>query len=189
MEKTVQKRQNLYPPGVYGYIKLCSSESHTLNALGLTLGSQGGKQIYYSCPTLILRGRDLKSLCFLSCFMCLIIPSPPRIKNRKFLAWGIQVVFHWKDWCWSWSSSTLATPDAKGWLIGKDPDAGKDWRQEKGMTEDEMVGWHHWLSGHEFEQAPGNGDGQGSLACCRPWGHNELDTTERLNWTNSQTKS
>ena len=74
MEKTVQKRQNLYPPGVYGYSKLCSSESHTLNALGLTLGSQGGKQIYYSCPTLILRGRDLKSLCFLSCFMCLIIP-------------------------------------------------------------------------------------------------------------------
>ena len=72
----------------------------------------------------------------------------------------------------------LWPPDAKNWLIGKDPDAGKDWRQEeKGMTEDEMVGWHHWLSGPEFEQAPGVGDGQGSLVCCSPWGHEELDMT------------
>ena len=62
-------------------------------------------------------------------------------------------------------------PDAKNWLIGKDPDAGKDWRQEeKGMTEDEMVGWHHQLDGHEFEQALGVGDGQGSLVCCSPCG-------------------
>ena len=66
----------------------------------------------------------------------------------------------------------------------KDPDAGKDWRQEgKRMTEDEMVGWHHWLNGHEFEQALGVGDGQGSLACCNPWGRKESDTTERLCWT------
>ena len=78
----------------------------------------------------------------------------------------------------------LWTPDAKSQLIGKDPDAGKDWRQEeKGMTEDEMVGWHHRLNGHGFEQAPGAGVGQGSLACCCPWGRKELDTTERLNWT------
>ena len=77
----------------------------------------------------------------------------------------------------------LWSPDAKNWLIGKDPDAGKDWRQEdKGTTEDEMVGWHHWLDGHEFEQAVGVGDGQGSLACCSPWGHKESDMTERLNW-------
>ena len=75
----------------------------------------------------------------------------------------------------------LWSPDAKNWLIGKDPDAGKDSRQEKGMTEDEMVGWHHWLDGHEFEQAPGAGDGQESLACCSPWDHKESDTTE-LNW-------
>ena len=76
----------------------------------------------------------------------------------------------------------LWQPDAKNWLIGKDPDAGKDWRQEKrGMTEDEMGGWHHWLDGHEFEQAPGMGDGQGNLAYCSPWGHKELETTE-LNW-------
>ena len=64
----------------------------------------------------------------------------------------------------------LWPPDAKNWFIRKDPDAGKDWRWEKGMTEDEMVGWHHWLNGHELEQAPGTGDGQGSLACCSPWG-------------------
>ena len=81
---------------------------------------------------------------------------------------------------WMWS---IATPDAKNWLIGKDPDAEKDWRQEKGMTEDEMVGWHHWLDGLEFEQALGVGDGQGGLACCGPWGHKELDTTEQLNGT------
>ena len=72
----------------------------------------------------------------------------------------------------------------KNWLIEKDPDAGKDWRQEeKGTTEDEMVGWHHQLNGHEFEQAPGIGDGQGSLVCCSPWGRKESDTTEWLNWT------
>ena len=78
----------------------------------------------------------------------------------------------------------LWPPDAKNWLIGKDPDAGKDRRQEeKGTTEDEMVGWHHWLDGHEFKQSLGVGDGQGSLACCSPWGRKESDMTERLNWT------
>ena len=75
----------------------------------------------------------------------------------------------------------LWPPDVKNWLIGKDPDAGKDWGQEKGMTEDETVGWHHRLGGHEFEQAPGAGEGQGSLACCSPWGRKESDTTEQLN--------
>ena len=80
----------------------------------------------------------------------------------------------------------LCPPDEKNWLIGKDPDPGKDWRQEeKGTIEDEMVGWHHWLNGHEFEQAPGVGDGQGSLACCSPWGHKESDMTEWLNWTSN----
>ena len=73
--------------------------------------------------------------------------------------------------------------DAKNWLIGKDSDVGQDWRQEKGTTEDEKVGWHHWLNRHEFEQARGIGDRQGSLACCSPWGHKESDTTEWLNWT------
>ena len=80
----------------------------------------------------------------------------------------------------------LWTAHVKNWLIGKDPDAGKDWRkEEKGMTEDEMVLWHHRLNGHEFEQAPGVGDGQGSLACCSPWCRQESDRTEGLNWTES----
>ena len=89
-------------------------------------------------------------------------------------------------------------PDGREWLLGKlglilmegamltgkHRDAGVDWRQEeKGTTEDEMVGWHHQLDGHEFEQALGVGDGQGSLECCSPWGHKESDTTERLIWT------
>ena len=77
----------------------------------------------------------------------------------------------------------LWPPDARNWLTGKDPDVGKDWRQEeKGMTEDEMVGWQHQLNGHESEQAPGVGDGQGNLVCCSPWGCKESDTTEWLNW-------
>ena len=79
----------------------------------------------------------------------------------------------------------LWPPDVKNWLLRKDPDAGKDWRQEeKGMTEDEMVGWHYLLYGHEFEQSLRVGDGQGSLVCCSPWGHKKSDTAERLNWTN-----
>ena len=83
----------------------------------------------------------------------------------------------------------LWTPDVKSWLIGKDPDAGKDWEQEeKGTTEDEMAGWHHWLDGHEFEWAPGVGDGQGSLACWGSWGHKESDTIEWLNKSNSNIK-
>ena len=76
----------------------------------------------------------------------------------------------------------LWPPDAKNWLIRKDPDARKDWRlEEKGTTEDETVGWHHQLNGHEFEQAPGDGEGQRSLACHSPWGWKELDTTQWLN--------
>ena len=75
----------------------------------------------------------------------------------------------------------LWPPDMDSQLIGKDPDSGKDWRvEEKGKTEDEIVGWYHQLNGHEFEQTPGDGEGQGSLECCSPWGRKELDTTERL---------
>ena len=94
---------------------------------------------------------------------------------------------HWKDWCWSWSSNTLVT-----WC--KEPThykslwCLKDWRQEeKGMTEDKMVEWYHWLNGHEFEQAPGDGEGQEGLACCSPWSRKESDATERLNKKNSLT--
>ena len=99
---------------------------------------------------------------------------------------------HKGDQCWVFMGRTdaeaetpvLWPPHAKSWLIGKAPDAGRDWGQEeKGMTEDEMAGWHHRLNGHEFEWTPGIGDGQGGLACCDSWGHKESDTTERLNWT------
>ena len=82
----------------------------------------------------------------------------------------------------------LWPPDAKSWLIGKGPDSGKDWGQEeKGMTEDEIAGWHHRLNGHESEWTPGVGDGQGGLACCDSWGRKESDMTERLNWTELKT--
>ena len=80
----------------------------------------------------------------------------------------------------------LRPPDVKIWPIGKGSDVGKDWRQEEtGTTEDETVGWHHQLKRHEFEQALGDGDGQGGLACCSPWGGKESDMTEQLNWTES----
>ena len=77
----------------------------------------------------------------------------------------------------------LWPPHVKSWPIGNDPDAGRDWGQEKGTTEDEMAEWHHWLDGCESEWTPGVGDGQGGLACCDSWGHKESDKTERLNWT------
>ena len=94
-------------------------------------------------------------------------------------------------------TSILWPPDVKNWLIGKDPvknwligkdsDAGKDWRQEeKGTTEDEVVGWYHRLNGHEFGQAPGGGDGQGSVVCCSSWGRKESDLTEWLNNSNER---
>ena len=83
----------------------------------------------------------------------------------------------------------LWPPHAKSWLIWKDPDAGKDWRQEeKGMTEDKVFGWHHQHNGYEFEWTLGVGDGQGGLVCCGPWGCKELDMTERLNWTELKPK-
>ena len=79
----------------------------------------------------------------------------------------------------------LWPPDARNWLTRKDPDAGKDWKQkEKGVTEDEMFGWHHWLSGHEFKQTLGDSEGQGSLVCFSPWCHKVSDTTEWLNNNN-----
>ena len=78
----------------------------------------------------------------------------------------------------------LWPPDVKNWVTGKDPNAGNDWGQEeKRTTEDEMVGWHHWLNGHGFGWTPGIGDGQGCLWCRSPWGHKESDMTEQLNWT------
>ena len=94
------------------------------------------------------------------------------------------LTIYWKDWCWNWSSNTFLPSDVKSQLIGKDLDAGKDWRkEEKGATEDEMVGWHHQLDRHEFEQVPGVGEGQGSLACCSTWGRRVgHDWVTELDW-------
>ena len=127
-----------------------------------------------------------KNWCFWTVLLEKTLLSPLNCKE-------IQPVHPKGDQSWDFFGRTdaeaetpvLWPPDVKNWLIGKDPHAGKDWGwEEKGMTEDEMVGWHHWLNGHEFEQALGAGDGQGGLVCCRPWGCMESDTTERLNWTN-----
>ena len=91
---------------------------------------------------------------------------------------------HWKGWCWSWNSNSLPNwcEELTHW---KGLNAGKDWRWEgKGTTEDEMVGWHHWLNGHKFELTPGIGDGQGSLVCCSPWVRIVRDDcVSELNWT------
>ena len=109
----------------------------------------------------------------------------------------IQLVHPKGDQSWVFSGGTdveaetpiLWPPYVKSWLIWKDPDPGKDWGQEeKWTTEDEMVGWHHRLNGHESGQTSGVGDGQGGLACCSSWGHKELDTTEWLNWYSLQPK-
>ena len=130
----------------------------------------------------------LKNWCFWTVVLEKTLESPLHCKE-------IQTVHPKGDQSWVFIGRTdakaeapiLWPPDAKSWLIGEDPDAGKDWGQEeKGTTEDEMVGWHHRLDGHGFGWTPGVGDGQGGLACWGSWGHKELDTTEQLtqlNWT------
>ena len=126
----------------------------------------------------------LKNWCFWTVVLEKTLESPLDFKE-------IQPVHPKGDQSWVFIGRTdaeaetpvLWPPDAKSWLTGKDPDAGKDWGQEeKGMTEDEMVGWHHWLSGHGFGWTPGVGDGQGGLACCDSWGCEESNMTEWLNW-------
>ena len=132
-----------------------------------------------------IESRAPKNWCFWTVVLEKTLESPLDCKE-------IQPVHPKGDQSWIFIGRTdveAATPilwpsDAKNWLIWKDPDAGKDWRwEEKGMTENEMGGWHHRLNGHESEQTLGVGDGQGGLACCSPWGRNESDMTERLNWT------
>ena len=123
----------------------------------------------------------LKNWCFWTVVLEKTLESPLECKEIKLInPEGNQ------SWIFIGRSDAEAPilwpPDTKGWLIGKDPNAGKDWRQEeKGTIEDEMAGWHHWLNGHEFEQDLGDGKGQGSLVCFSPWGHKESDTTEWLN--------
>ena len=128
-----------------------------------------------------------KNWCFWTVVLEKILESPLDCKE-------IQPVHSKGDQSWVFIGRTdakaetliLWPPHAKSWLIGKDPDAGRDWGQEeKGMTEDEMAGGHHRLDGHEFGWALGVGDGQGGLVCCNSWGCEESDMAERLNWTES----
>ena len=127
----------------------------------------------------------LKNWCFWTVVLEKTLESP--LDSKK-----IQLVHPKGNQSWIFIGRTdaeakapiLWPPDVKNWLIGKDPDAGKDWGQEENrMTRDEMVRWHHRLAGHEIEQALRVGDGQGSLVCCSPSGHKESGMTERLNWT------
>ena len=126
-----------------------------------------------------------KNWCFWTVVLEKTLESPLDCKE-------IQPVHSERDQSWIFIGRTdaeaeapiLWSPDGKNWLSGKDPDAGKGWRQEeKGMIEDEMVRWHHWLDRYESEQAPGVDDRQRSLVCCSPWGRKESDTTEWLKWT------
>ena len=127
--------------------------------------------VMYGCESWTVKKAKLKNWCFWTVVLEKTPESPLDCKE-------IQPVHPKGDQSWVFIGRTdveaetpiLCPPDEKSWLIWKDPDSGKDWRQEeKGMTEDEMVGWHHWLNGHEFEQAPGDGEGQGSLVCYSPW--------------------
>ena len=131
------------------------------------------------------RKLSAKELMLLTCGVGKTLESPLDCKE-------VQPVHPKGDQSWVFIGRTdakaetpiLWPPHVKSWLIGKDSDARRDWRQEeKGTTEDEMAGWHHLLDGHEFEWTPGVSDGQGGLACCSSWGHKELDTTEQVNWT------
>ena len=125
-----------------------------------------------------------KDWCFWTVVLERTLESPLECKEIKPVNLKGNQSWMFIGWTDSEAETPILWPPDENWLILKDLDAGKDWRwEEKGMTQDEMVGWHHWLNGHEFEQALGFGDRQESLACCSPWDHKELDTTEWLNWT------
>ena len=129
---------------------------------------------------------ELKNWCFWTMVLEKTLQSP--LDFKEILPVHLEGDQSWvflrgRDWCWSRNSNTL-TPIAKSWLIRKDPGAGKDWKQEeKGIIEDEMVGWHHWLDGQEFEQVPGVGDAEGSLVHCCLWGRKE----SRYDWATELT--
>ena len=113
----------------------------------------------------------------------LTVPCMARRSNQSILKGNQSWIFSGKTDAEA-EAPMLWPHEGKNWLIGKDPEAEKDWRQEeKGTTENQMTGWFHRLNGYELEQAPGDGEGQESLACCSPWGCKESDMTAQLNWT------
>ena len=112
------------------------------------------------------------------------VPWSARRSNQSILK-EITLNTHWRTDAEA-EASIIWPTDANSRLVGKDPDAGKDWRQkEKRAAEDEMIGWHHWFDGHELGHTPGDSEGQAGLECCSPWGHKESDTTQRLNKNNN----
>ena len=116
-----------------------------------------------------------------------LLRVPWTTRSNQSILKEINPEYSLEGWMGEAETLVLWPPDVKDWLLGKDPDAGKDWRwEEKGTTEDEMVGWHHRLDGHEFEQAQGVGDGKRSLACCSPWGCKKSETTKQLNCSSNQ---
>ena len=131
-------------------------------------------------------GWGLKNWCFQIVVLEMTLESPlDRKENQPVHSKGDQPWDFFGRTDAKAETPVLWPPDAKSWLTGKDPDAGKDWRQEeKGVIEDETVGGHHWLDGHEFEETPVDSEGQGSLVCCSPWGRKELDMTWQLNSNN-----
>ena len=148
-------------------------------------GKNTHAELFWNMILLFCERRVLKNWCFWTVVLEKTLASPLDCKE-------IQPVHPKGDQSWVFIGRTNAEaeipivwpPHEKNWLIGKDPDAGRDWGQEeKGMTEDEMAGWHHWLDGRESEWTLGVGDGQGGLVCCDSWGCKELDTTKQLNWT------
>ena len=143
--------------------------------------------VVYGCESFYKESWALKNWCFWTVMLEKTLQSP--LDSEE-----IQPINPKRDQSWIFIRRTdgeaetpiLWPPDAKDWFIGKDPDAGKDWRwEEKGTPEDEMVGWHHWLNGHEFEsiETLGFGNGQGGLVCYSPWRRKESDMPEWLNWT------
>ena len=180
------KRSLVFPILLFSSISLHWSLRKAFLSLLAILWNSAFRCLYLSFSPLLFTSLPFTafSFHFFSVFSQKTLESPLDCKE-------IQPVHPKGDQSWVFIGGTdveaetpvLWPPDVKSWLIGKDPDAGKDWGQEEnGTTEDKMVGWHHWLHGHAFEQAPGVGDGQGGLACCSPWGRKELDTTEWLNW-------
>ena len=139
----------------------------------------------YGCESWTIKNWEPKNWFFWNVVLEKTLESPLDCKE-------IQPVNHNGNQPWIFIGRTEAEapilwpPDSKSRLIGKDPDARKDWRQEEnGMTKDEIIGWHHWLSGHEFEQVLEDGEGQRKLVCCSPWGCKESDRTEWLSNNNT----
>ena len=145
------------------------------------LADKGPSSQSYSFPSSHKESRVPKNWCFWTVVMEKTLESP--LDNKE-----IKPANPKGNQPWIFIGRTEAEapilwlPDASSKIIGKDPDAGRYWRQKKGTTENEMVGWHHRLNGHEFEQTLGDSEGQGSLACCSPWGHKESDMTGRMKY-------